>query len=158
MSCREVEATHLDNVQFQDHRDGGTDLVFESMHFKAIALENEFGTRDVGNPLQDRGHLRWINSGRWHEDVEMDRKQPKGRHVKLASLHSHRVSMQLLGRSTIKGYQLHDGADRPLDMNAIVAEHADQAGLTADGGEIDECPIVFHESLEVVSSVRQHPV
>ena len=76
--------------------------MFEPMHFKAVALENEFGTRSVGNPLQYRWHLRWINCGRWHKDIEMNWKEPKGRHVKLARLHFHGVSMQRTGRSVIK--------------------------------------------------------
>jgi len=56
-----------------------------------------------------------------------------------------------------QGYQLHYRTDGPLNMDAIVAEYADQTSLAAHGREIDECPIVFHEGLEVVNSIRQHP-
>ena len=60
--------------------------MFETVHLETVTLENDFGPGSVGDPFKHRGHLRRINIGGWHEDIEMNRKQPKRGNVKLARL------------------------------------------------------------------------
>jgi hypothetical protein len=78
--------TYLNDVQFEHHDYSATDLVLETMHLEAVALEDNLGARLAGNALENPRHARRIESSNRHEDVKVDRQEPKRRHIKLASL------------------------------------------------------------------------
>lgn len=60
--------------------------MLEAVHLEAVALENNFSSGSIGDPFEHHGHLRWVDRGRWHQDIEMNWKEPKGGNIKLARL------------------------------------------------------------------------
>ena len=56
------------------------------MHLKAVALEDNFGTRGMGDLLEHRLHLGRVKTGLGHENVKGHRQKPEGCRVELARL------------------------------------------------------------------------
>lgn len=128
--------------------------MLEAVHLKAVALEDDLCARLAGDALEDGGHAGGIQSGDWHEDVEVDGQEPKGSNVELAGLRGMSGGQKKEG----KAHQLHDGAACALDIDAVVAKDTDKTGLAADGGKVDKGAIVCHDRLEFVEALEEHPV
>jgi hypothetical protein len=53
---------------------------------------------------------------------------------------------------------LHYGTNCSLDVDPVVAVNRDQAGLTADGREIDKGAIVVHRLPDLIQPAGEHPI
>lgn len=63
-----------------------------------------------------------------------------------------------MGRNKNSTDQLHDGTASALNIDTMIAENADKACLTSDGGKMNVRSVVGHDRLELVQALEQHPI
>jgi hypothetical protein len=56
---------NLNHFQIENHTNGSADFVFESMHFKAHAFEDDFRSGSGRDLLKEAVHLGRIEGGGW---------------------------------------------------------------------------------------------
>jgi hypothetical protein len=151
---------HLHKVQLKHKLHRLPDLRFEAVELEAVALEDRLGTGSDADVAKDRRNLSGVYRGRGHKDVEGDGEEPEGGDVELAGLreNKHQHLSEEGGKKGTTTHQSHNRPNRPLDVHAVISVHRDQARLTTDRREIDEGPVIVHDLLEVLETVREHPV
>ena len=53
--------TDLNDFEFQNHRDSGTNFTLKTVHFKHAALANDLSAASTTNSTQDASHCRRID-------------------------------------------------------------------------------------------------
>ena len=82
----ETNKTYFHEIQVQDHVDGRSDFILETMHLETHALKHNLCARRERDLLQEGRHLRTIEGRRREEHVELDWKKPERRDIVLAGL------------------------------------------------------------------------
>jgi hypothetical protein len=66
-------ATHIYDVQIQDHKHRRSDLRLRPVHLKAVALEDHLCARSMRDPLDDRLYMSGVDGGLGNEDIVCER-------------------------------------------------------------------------------------
>lgn len=96
-------ATYLDDLELENHSDGGSDLTFNPVHLEAVALKDNLSSREVGDSLKRRLHLRGVDGRGGHKDVERKGQQPKRGDIELTDLGRERKSASAFGSKVLWG-------------------------------------------------------
>jgi hypothetical protein len=54
--------------------------------------------------------------------------------------------------------QLHNGANRSLDVNSVVAKYSDKTSGTTNRWKLDKSCVIAHDGLEIFGTVSHHPI
>lgn len=146
---RETNKTYFHEIQVQDHVDGRSDFILQTMHFETHTLEHDLCTCGKRDLLQECRHLRAIECRRGKEYVELDWEKPERCNIILTRLvvQDQRVARQDREQNT---HKLHYPSDCPLNIDAVIAVNGNQARRTANGRELDKSRVVGHDRLEVL--------
>lgn len=118
--------TYLDEIQVQDHADGRSDFILETVHLKTHAFEHDLCARRERDLLQECRHLRTVECRRREEHVELYWEKPERRDIILAGLVVQDEMTTRYDRN-LNTHKLHYPSDRPLDIDPVIAVYGNQA-------------------------------
>ena len=148
---------HLHEIQVQDHVDGRSHFILETVHLETHALKHDLCACGERNLLQECRYLRTVECRGREKHVELDWEKPERCNIILAGL-------VVRGETTIghdknqNTHKLHYSSNRPLDIDPVIAIYSNQAGRAADRRELNKSRVVGHDGLEIISPIENHPV